>query len=134
MLLQQAGGELTRTHPPRIINIAGIVVKGDMGHQDAEVVARIMSHVCQATGLNITQAVDPENPKAGEYIHLATRDAAAPAGRMRVLLPGVDEVRRLYAALHGQALLVNGDYIAIAVENDLIRIDTASGNDPRARR
>ena len=129
-----AGRRRTNKITSTMHSIAEVVVNGDTGHEDAEILKRIMDHACQAIGLHLCVAASPDNPKAGEYIHLASRDVVAPAGRLSVLLKVPNEVYRLYAALHGQALLVNGDYVEISVLNDKVRMEVAAGNDPRARR
>ena len=94
---------------------------------------RLMVHAAGSTGLSLTAAADPDRPKAGEFVHLASRDESAPAGCLRVFLQDVEGVRRLYAALHGQAVRVNGDYIYVRVTNDAMTLEAASGKDPRAR-
>ena len=114
--------------------VADIIVKGELGKEDASVLKRILDHACNVTGLDIKEAVDPNQPKTGEYVHLASRDAGAPAGRLRVLLKGVDEVRKVFVALRGQAIKVNEDSIGIEVVNDVMTLEIASGNDPRTRR
>ena len=114
--------------------VADIIVKGELGKEDASVLKRILDHACNATGLDIKEAVDPNQPNAGEYVHVASRDAGAPAGRLRVLLKSVDEVRKVFVALHGQAIKVNEDSIGIEVVNDVMTLEIASGNDPRTRR
>ena len=112
--------------------IAVVAVQGELGHQDLNVMLILMRHVVSSTGLSLAAAVDAERPRAGEYIHLASRDPLAPPGRMRVFLNSLEEVRRLYAALHGQSVLVNGDFVAVTVANDAVALERASGNDPRA--
>ena len=114
--------------------VADIIVKGELGKEDASILKRILDHTCNATGLDIKEAIDPNQPKTGEYVHLASRDAGAPAGRLRVLLKSVDEVRKVFVALHGQAIMVNNDSIGIEVVNDVMTLEIASGNDPRTRR
>ena len=46
----------------------------------------------------------------------------------------MDEVRKVFGALHGQAIKVNEDSIGIEVVNDVMTLEIASGNDPRTRR
>ena len=54
--------------------------------EDGHVLRLLMTHVCQATGLQLQETDYSQTPAAGEYIHLASQDADAPAGRLRVLL------------------------------------------------
>ena len=44
-----------------------------------------------------------------------------------------EDVRRLYAALHGQTIQVGADHVAIEVSNDLVCLQASSGEDPRVR-
>ena len=75
--------------------IADVAAHGKLGHEDAAVMHRVTQHVVEATGLRVAAAVDPERPKPGEYVHLASRDIAAPPGRARVFLHDLGEARRL---------------------------------------
>ena len=108
--------------------ITEVAVKGEVGREDGEVMRKLMAHVCSSTGLNINETAGEANPKIGEFFHLASRDSAAPPGRMRVMLRNEDEVRKLYAALHGQTVQVGHDLVAIEVSNDLINIKELKGN------
>ena len=92
-----------------------------------------MTHVCQATGLQLQETDYSRTPAAGEYIHLASQDADAPAGRLRVLLNSAEEVRRLYNALHGQTVQVGQDRVGITVTNDVLDSRGVPGNERRNR-
>ena len=58
----------------------------------------------------------------------------APPGRVRLLLSGEDDVRRVYAGLHGQTLQVGADLIGIAVANDAVEALRRPGNGRRGQR
>eukprot|EP00959_Pyramimonas_sp_CCMP1952_P472480 9500105-Pyramimonas_sp.AAC.1 len=63
-----------------------------------------MAHACTATGISLTETDYSRDPREGEFVHLASKDPAAPPGRLRLLLPGAEAVRRIRAALHGQTI------------------------------
>eukprot|EP00959_Pyramimonas_sp_CCMP1952_P116501 2434909-Pyramimonas_sp.AAC.1 len=92
-----------------------------------------MNHLVNVTGLNLTETVYARDPRAGEYVHLATQDAAAPPGRVRLLLSSAADVRRVYAALDGQTLQVGQDLIGIAVVNDAVEETRRPGNGRRGQ-
>ena len=83
--------------------------------------------------LALQEARNAEHPKPGEYVHAASRDANAPAGVVKVLVKSKEDVRKLYVALHGQAIQVGQDNVGIEVRNDPVTIESGLGNDPRAR-
>ena len=110
---------------------AEVRIRGEVGHDDTAILDKLMSHVCGATGLQFQRAADIDNPRAGEYIHCVS--PAIPAGTLKVLARAPDDIRRLYAALHGQSILVGADHVAIEVINDLINIQAGTGEDSRAQ-
>ena len=113
--------------------IAEVTVKGEMGKEDAEVLRRLMVHACTVTGFNIKEAADGRSPKIGEFVHLASVDAAAPPGRLRLFLGSEEEVRKFHMALHGQTVQVGQDRIAIELSNDIIDGSHFMGNGRRRR-
>jgi len=113
--------------------IAEVTVKGEMGKEDAEVLRRLMVHACTVTGFNVKEAADGRSPKTGEFVHLASLDAAAPPGRLRLFLGSEEEVRKFHMALHGQTVQVGQDRIAIELSNDIIDGSHFMGNGRRRR-
>ena len=113
--------------------IAEIVVKGELGKDDAVVLKLLMDHACRATGVQFTEASNPDAPRPGEYYHLASQEAHAPAGVIKVLAKSQEDLRKLYAALHGQAIQVGRDLVGIEVKNDLMLTTHGLGNGTRAR-
>ena len=109
-----------------------VTIQGEVGREDGQVMAILMQHVTQATGLAIKETDYSRVPKCGEYIHLASQDPTAQPGKLRVLLSTADEVRRLYNALHGQTVQVGGERIGIVVSNDLINGQQVPGNELRS--
>ena len=107
-------------------------VCGEVGKELGQIMAILMQHVMQASGLNIKETDYARAPKVGEYIHLATQDITAPLGKMKVLLSSEDDVRRLYNALHGQTIAVGSDTVGIVVGNELIDGQTVPGNGQRS--
>ena len=104
-----------------------------MGLEDGKVLLKLMEHACVSTGLALRPASYPAKPEPGEFIHLASHDALAPAGVSKVLARDPEDVRKLYVALHGQAIQVGADMIGVEVKNDFITLQTGSGDDPRGR-
>ena len=92
-----------------------------------------MEHACTATGLNLQEASNSDQAKVGDYVHLASRDTFASAGVVKVFAASKDGIRKIYAALHGQAIQVGQDNIGVEVRNDLMTLDAGQGNDPRLR-
>ena len=111
--------------------IAEVRIRGEVGHDDTAILDQLRSHVCGATGLQFQLAADADNPRAGEYIHVV--HPAVQAGTLKVLARVPDDIRRLYAALHGQSIRVGADHVAIEVINDLVNIQARTGEDPRAQ-
>ena len=110
-----------------------IIVKGELGNQDANALAMLMEHVTSQIGIAVTASTDSQGLRPGEYYAFRARDPYAPAGRVRLLLRSREEVRRLYAGLHGQVLRVGGDSIRIAVQNDMVDSAGQAGNGRGAR-
>ena len=113
--------------------VAEVAVKGEIGREDAAVLRKIMDHACNATGCSVMEAGNGNSPKLGEFVHLASVDPAAPPGRLRLFLRSEDEVRKFYAALHGQTVQVGQDLVAIEISNDIINAASLLGNAPRRR-
>jgi hypothetical protein len=103
-------------------------VLGEVGREDGQVLALLMQHVTNATGITIAETDYARAPRTGEYIHLASQDATAQPGKLRLLLASAEEVRRVYNALDGQTLRVGNDRVGIKVSNDLIDGRRVPGN------
>jgi len=105
-----------------------VEVMGELGKEDREVLARLMQHATQSTGISLIETDYKRAPRAGEFIHLAAQDSSEKPGKLRVLLNTADEVRKLHNALHGQTVQVGDDKIGIVVGNDLIDGQQVPGN------
>ena len=92
-----------------------------------------MAHVIGATGLQLKETNYQEDPKIGEFIHFASKDSTAPPGKLRLLLASDEDVRKVYAALHGQTIMVGRDRVGIVVGNDLVDSRAVPGNGQRGR-
>ena len=91
---------------------------------------KLMDHASAALGLSLREAPDSSRPRAGEFVHFASRDLGAPRGTLRVF-SDEQELRRMYAALHGQSIQVGADHVGISVHNDNLYPDVhmaISGN------
>jgi len=95
---------------------ASVSVQGELGHEDTAVLQRIMAHLAQSTGLAIAPATDAAAPRIGEFF----ADPDGRAGSVKVLLPDLESVRRVYAALDGQTVMAGSDRLAIRVQNDAV--------------
>ena len=73
-----------------------------------------MAHLAQSTGLAIAPATDAAAPRIGDLF----ADPDGRAGSAKVLLPDLESVRRVYAALDGQTVMAGSDRLAIRVQND----------------
>ena len=111
--------------------LTDVIIQGEVGREDGEVLRLLMTHVCQATGLSLRETDYSQAPRTGEYIHLASQDPAAPPGRLRLLLQDLEAVRRVRAALHGQTLQVGTDRIGIEIANDYLDSASVPGNGQR---
>ena len=72
--------------PSSMDHITEVILKGEVGREDAEVMSRIMAHAATSTGLTLKETAATTMPRIGESYHLASRDAAAPPGRLRLLI------------------------------------------------
>ena len=95
--------------------LAVVEVQGELGPENAAVLHHLMEQTAQNTGLAISRAADAQAPALGEYFVDADRP-----GHVRILLPDLDSVRRVYAALNGRTVSVGIDRVAIRVMNDAI--------------
>ena len=86
-----------------------IALQGEVGREDGEVLVKLMSHVVASTGLDLRPAASPHEPTVGEFVHMASVDAAAQPGRLKLLWRDAAEVRKVYAALHGQTVQAGQD-------------------------
>ena len=114
-------------------HIAELAIKGEVGREDGEVLKLLITHLSSATGIALVEADPARGLREVSYVHLASQDPSAPPGRLRMLLRDADEVRRVYAALHGQTIQVGQDTIAIEITNDLYEAARLPGNAQRGR-
>ena len=93
----------------------------------------LMHHLIASTGLQIAETQYDRAPRVGEFIHLASQDASAPPGRMRVLLENAEAVRKVFAPLNGQMIQVGHDFVGIEVSNDVVDGQLVPGGQQRRR-
>eukprot|EP00959_Pyramimonas_sp_CCMP1952_P156296 3268865-Pyramimonas_sp.AAC.1 len=58
-------------------------------------------------------------------------DSGAPPGRLRFLLPDLDAVRKVRAALQGQSVRVGSDYVGFRNTNDFLEAEGIPGGATR---
>ena len=105
-----------------------IVIKGELSTQDARVIAMLMDHVTSQLGVVLQEAAETHGLRLGEYFQLQARDVYAPPGRVRALLRDREEVRKLYAGLHGQIIRVGSDQVRVEILNDALNALQGTGN------
>ena len=104
-----------------------------MGAEDREVLNLLVTHIISQTGIPLRETVYTREPRAGEFVHLATKDSAHKAGVMRLMLGSGLEAQRVFEALHGRSIQVGTDLVGIEVRNDVIAASTTPGNRGRSR-
>ena len=72
-----------------------IALQGEVGREDGEALVKLMSHVVASTGLGLRPAASPHETTVGEFAHMASVDAAAPTGRLKLLLRDAAEARKV---------------------------------------
>ena len=112
---------------------------GEIGKEDGLVLGQIMDHVIlhapADSGLkNLKRAADPDKPKLGDYLHMASVDPSAPPGRLQVYCATETEVAELYSLLDGNVLKCGQDFIGISVSNDVLAERSVPKNGRRPRR
>ena len=122
-----------KTTGGRQMRMAEVVVDGEVGKEDGQVLRLLMQHAIQRSGLQLTETAPGSEQKLGEYLHLASADPLAPPGRVRVLVSTDDEVRKIRNALHGQCIQVGGDKVRVRVCNDFLDSRATPGNSRGAR-
>ena len=88
-----------------------------------------MRSILARTQLSLQDASTQADPPPNSWQWLAARDPDAPPGRVRLSLTSLEQVQAVVDAVHGRAIQVGSDFIAIEVQNDLL--DTrhlAAGN------
>ena len=110
-----------------------VTIRGDVGHEDAAVAHHLMTHLVTTTGLELRPAANVESPSLGEFFSLAAVDPLARPGTVKILLPDLDSVRKVYTALDGQSVRVGNDVLGVRVANDVLDAGTAPGGAQRRR-
>ena len=93
-----------------------------------------MQRLREATDIPITETQYDRSPQAGEYIHLASQDPSAPAGRALCLFSTREQCERAWNHWQGRHIKVGADTVGIRVFNDDLEIalnPLLSGNGKR---
>ena len=111
---------------------------GEIGREDGHVLCQIMDYVIKNvladSGLrNLKKAADPDKPKLGEYLHMASVDPSAPPGRLQVFCASESEVTALRDLLDGAPIKCGRDFIGISVSNDVLAARAVPKNGRRPR-
>ena len=102
---------------PASVQVAEVVAMGQIGREDQEIITLLMRHVIQATGLELRETDYTRPQEVGEFANLARGGAARP-GRIRILVPNMEGVRKIDAALRGQHVAVGGQAVSFRVVSD----------------
>ena len=113
-------------------SVAEVSLPGTLGRRPLETLQALMAVVGNRAGVAFRQA-DPreEQPPAGSWRRAQDLDPTAPPGRIRVYLETPGDVTALSAMLHGRAVQLGGDLVAVEVRSDLL--DARTGNGRRGR-
>ena len=101
------------------LTVSELRLRGEVGLEDAATVRRLLTHVAASAGVTLTEAPADRDPRAGEFMHRASRDPSAPPGRARIILAIEDSARTLHNALHGRVVQVGADLVAVELHNGL---------------
>ena len=102
-----------------------ITILGEIGKEDGHVLYQLMDYVVNnalaESGLkDLRKAANPDKPKLGEYLHLASVDPSAPPGKLQVFCTCEAEVADLRRLLHEKTLQCGTEYLGITVTNDVL--------------
>ena len=111
-----------------------VIVQGEVGREDGEVLRQLMRHVAGAAQLELREAGQAQAPRPGEFVHASALDPSMPPGRLQLFLRSAEEVRRVYAALDGRLIQVGTDRIQVKVLNDAMEARGIPGGPGRRRR
>ena len=107
-----------------------------VGRQDGDVIRQLMHRLSHALEIPIQETEYDRPPRTCEYIHLASQNPSAPAGRALILFASEDECQRAWNRLQGRHIKVGPDTVGIRVYNDDLEIALCpllSGNGGRGR-
>ncbi len=114
-----------------------ISLRGPLGHSAMLVVDRVMEVVQVRTSSNLNRAQDPLAAMPGTWSHVEPEGDYRTSDRVRLHLSSKEEARKVASELHGHAINVGSDLIAVEVSNDLMDAKTtmgsSSGNGERRR-
>ena len=108
--------------------ITEISVNGEIGIGDKETIDELVKHVCTQTGIQLKAFSPNDKGVIGTWKHLASYDPTEPPGRARLYLGSPEDVKKIYASLHGQILQVGADSLSITIHNDCLERERLSGN------
>ena len=95
-----------------------------------------MRRLSASLDIDIRETEYDRLPRSGEYVHLASKDPSAPAGRALILSANKDECKRAWDRLQGRHIKVGPDTVGVRVYNDDLEIALCpllSGNRGRGR-
>jgi len=102
-----------------------VTLLGEIGKEDGLVLYQLMEYVVANAlvdgGLkDLRRAANPDKPKLGEFLHLASVDPSAPPGKLQVFCASESDVEDLRRLLHEKTLKCGSDYVGITVSNDVL--------------
>ena len=78
--------------PAALDLLTEVVIRGEIGQEDGEVMRLLISHVATSTGIAITERTAAASLKHGEFEHVPVEQHGGTGGRVRVLLKDAREV------------------------------------------
>ena len=91
-----------------------------------------MEVVSHRTGISLEHSLDSASAAPGFWYHTHAAGPSAPPGQVRLRLHSMEQVFRLARELHGKAVNLGSDLVAIELVND--EVDRVQGNGQAGRR
>ena len=101
---------------------ADIEVGGHLGFDPHQAITMLMHIVARELGTPLRDASREEDAPVSSWRWLAATDPTAPPGRIRLQLASMEQVQLVYDRVHGRAIEMGADLVAISVQNDLLAL------------
>ena len=101
--------------PEAARNTAEVTIPGSLGHNPRQVIDTLMAVVASRTGLALTEGGQNQGARPGTWQRLQDSDPSAAPGRLRLHLQSYREVELLAEQLHGKAIQIGVDLLAVDV-------------------
>lgn len=109
----------TRGTSSAVQAIADVEIKGHLHDDEHALVRDLVTHLVGQTSISLTELQEERGHRAGKWQWLAAADPSAPPGRFRLYLNDLEEVARVRATLHDNAVKVGMDTFRVQVFDGL---------------